>query len=219
MFFKNNAYTHCIVDEIHELKRKITYRLYPAKKGEKNMALQKVKNEIEAVYNKELSRVEESTKEIQRLKEERNALVNSLDDAKNISDVKCYGKIKQDIDSINTIIEMHEKILADAKKKPFINPEATKEYAKKVRQALDQYNADVISTLLPELEAIITKYEDVNSTLVEGEKLLTLLKDDAFKGRVFISDTYNDWTTHYLLKDIKNHHILKGWQEKRKEEV
>lgn len=183
------------------------------------MALQELKNEIEAVYNEELSRVKESTKEIQRLKEERNTLVKSLDDAKNISDVKRYGKIKQDIDSINTIIEMHEKVLADAKKKPFIEEEATKEYATKVRQALDQYNADVISTLLPELEAIITKYEDVTSTLVEGEKLLTLLRDDAFKGRVFISDKYNDWKAHHLLNDIKNHHILKGWQEKRKEKV
>lgn len=183
------------------------------------MALQEIKNEIEAVYNKELSRVKESTKEIQRLKEERSTLVNDLDDAKNISDVKRYGKIQQDIDSINIIIEMHEKVLADAKAKPFIKEEATKEYAKKVREALDQYNADVISALLPELEAIITKYEDVTSTLVEGEKLLTLLKDDARKGKVFISDTYNDWKAHYLLKDIKNHHILKGWQEERKGEV
>lgn len=35
MIFKNNAYTHCIVDVILKTKWKITYRLYPAKKGEK----------------------------------------------------------------------------------------------------------------------------------------------------------------------------------------
>lgn len=182
------------------------------------MPLQKIRKELEGIYNKSLSKIEESHKEVDTLEQDKIKLIDNLNKAQDEADVEKYAKIRKELDSIDVIIDMHKNRIKEQETNPVISKEEAKAYKGKIKDALDQYNISKNNELLLEIEGLISKYSELSEVLVEGRDLIELVHHKLEKNKMY-NNGYDGWATYQLIEFIKNNYQLKRMKEQSEKEI